>query len=725
MLEFRDAQNQSDKNYWTYKAIKDRMIAWMEYYPALKQRSRFIKNELLNYSAINLTDENDEFRSRRFSDVIGRVLNRSAIEARFNMFSGEAPTKMSENSKYEAMLNYYDINIPEARRIFNSLFVKSIKNRPTFKFQDFTGDTSTQMASKSVNWYLQRMLHKGNWYNMHLIELELNTIAEGTGYIRLEHTKKLDIVSNVFKDNYFFHFVPIYDIIDDGRYTSDSHYDIENSKFVIQMHTWDRDTAIRNFSQYVKKSQAEEATDIASVSAPFDYETFFTDFNALWDRYGNERFKSILVMEVFWKKYNTDTSLEFEWMRTFFTWRNGEMHEVVTIKNDYIYGLPIIKHQHELTTGTPFGYTPTLNNIEIDNARNTVLSSLFHKARENSFTKTYMTTNIANMKDREGNYRLPYRDQDFVVPGMLYAGQSIKNFVQAEERLPLDTSALEISDKVTAEMRQLFDVELPSVNRTSASAYSMFLEATSEKFQPMFISDAKRDTTLGHKLYSILQSYTEQEKEAISEQYRRISGSQGLKLLNIGFKFPNPADAGLAVTMSSEEEAIKSSALDRILGITDRFGLEALTNEDLIDLTGLRKSGYETLQDKEKQNTLIDILDIVNGNITTMEEVEQRVLKLTTLEGEGTQVTDFSLMNHKLAFEVIATWINVNKAEYLSLEPEKRQLLLMLVNLHKEGLMAQQQEQLAMQQAQATAEQPQQAQEQQITPEMIQQLAQQ
>lgn len=722
-----------------YQAMKNRFFFWdNDFGRALSRKKRFVSNYLLDYASISFTDENEVLRPFKSRDVVLRVANRDSSTFSIPLFeaadsAAQLTSRMSEDTSNENLYNYYSINVPEARRMYNSKFTKLMKNDFTYALADFMDDITVQMLSKGCNFFNQRILQKAKFYEKHKAELLLNGLADGTAYTRFDAYSEFE--DNKLVEKFKLSYVPYHQLIDDGRYFYDLNFDLEESLFVMQLHNWDRDTAYRNLRQFAGKKDVDSGLSL--VDSNF---TFEDEFNMLWEEYGIKKYQTVKIIEAFWKDYKTDTTTDFTWKRTFFTYKNGELYEIVTMDNPYPYGLPYVKYKEQLTIGTPFGYTDTMNNIDIDNARNTVLSALFHQARKNSYDKVFFSNQLKNIKDTEGNYYMPYRPQTFYVSTLLTSGQSIKNFIYNEEPKPIDAQPLQLMDKVTNEVRQTFDVPYVNPNRTSRGSLALFYEQANEAFQPLFIAYARYLTELGKKIYKLQQFYQNDRDgirmDEVKKKYASRFYSLGVDLSLADFnKLPDdPVDAGLKVILKSEEEVLKNKSLDMLLPILDRFGPEVLVNENLIQLFGLREAGYSLPQDKEKMNVLKDIQLIKEGQVK-MDNLDTVVPFEQTMEG-GVEITSAELMNHQLAVEVTRQYIMENKYDLARWIPDRRKTLLAYYQKNREGAEMQKQAALKETQAQAQAEKPQVPQEmpqeqvqqelpENLPPEVLQQLAQQ
>lgn len=724
MKKFNNSDQEDNKYYGVFQAMEDRTIDWISNLGrGLAEKRMFVQNWLLDRSAVSFTDKNDYLRPFTSTDTMLKVTTRNGKEFGIGLSQAtdsltQFVSRLGEDARSEEIFNYYDINIPEARRIYNKNVTKSLQNDFSYTLRSLEGDPTSTFLSKSYNFLSRRILEKGKFFSDHRVALEHNVNADGTGYTKMSIHKYLDD-NGIFREKVDFKFLPIHKVIDDGRYTSDADFDLDNSKFVLEIHYLDKDSAKRLLRQFASVKTVEEGTSIQNTTTEFEDE-----FNSLWTKYGEEEYRSIRIVEAYWRDYNTDYSTDFTWMRTFFTIKEGSLFEIDTHESPFAYGMPYVKHQHEITTGTPFGYTPTTNNIDIDNARNTIMSGLFHKARRNSYEKIFHSSRLKNVKDDEGNYWLPYRDQIFHLSNMLYAGQSIKNFIQAQEPQPIDTQPLNLINSVQQEIARNFDVPNVNPNRTSRGSLAIFYDQANEIFQPMLISDAYYLGKLGQKIYEHIANYDEVEIEDLKRQfaYRQFIDGIDLRLFVDAMKeFPkDPIDLGLTVKLESQENAIKNKSLDLLLPILDRFGPQVLADENVVSLFGLREAGFELPRDKEKQIIYKDIFLIKKGEINSLnvtnyvlnstQEIE--ALNQETGQTQKVGITEWDITDHKFAMDVVAEYLNVNKVEIRNWTREKADTLLTYFNLHREGAAAQQQKALAEQQAQAQAQQAPQAQQQ-------------
>lgn len=708
-----------------HKAIWDRLIDWKNITVNLAMRTRFIKNYLLDFSVLGYTDENKVLRRYRFQDMMSRIEQDfgSGFANQSYEVAGEFLQRVGENKSKEDWLRYQDVNVPEARRAYNKLVMKAVKNEPTFKFTDYIGDIGTQMFSKSLNFYLQRMLKIGEFFDKTYLEMEQNVVATGMGYLRLDYD--IAFKGSVLDDRIFFKFVPDYEVFDDGRYVSDTFYELEESKFVAQMYRLDRETAEKMIAKFKRNI---ELKGVLSSTDEINY-------NALWDRYGIEKWKTILILEVFWKEYDSEKSEGYRWRRTYFAELGSTLEELITLpaEDEYACGLPIIRLKHELTTGTIFGYTPNFNNINIDAFKNRQLSMMAHAAMRNAAQKTVVSNKLLNAKDINGRYWHPYLDQTFGVSNLLL-GQAVTNHIQTIQNPPQSAEALNLINQIQVENARTYDVPAQNVSRMSYKTLAAYYSQENEIFEPMLLSRKVFMSELGIKLYQILRKeYGELERASIKSVFGAVAEGIDLKLFDIDDKLPAEiANAGITVSMSSEEEVLKAKTMDLLLPILDRVGVEALSNEAVIQLFDLRNIGFALPFDKEKMYVLKDIYMLKTGKVEDPEDLvlktvnriawqelptEQQAMLIDQGETAETYIpqekVDYNIQNHQLAVDVIKQWMNENKYEFAEMDEEIQNRLYRFLDEHQKGL-AQSQQLAQGMAAQQSAEQ--------VNPEQVQQL---
>ena len=94
------------------------------------------------------------------------------------------------------------------------------------------------------------MLKKGGYFDKVFPSLKFADIVEGTSYLRVDYSKTYSDVGTL-QDRIKYTIVPVYEVLDDGRYTTDSYNELDESKFVIQLHTLDKESLIKLLKQRI------------------------------------------------------------------------------------------------------------------------------------------------------------------------------------------------------------------------------------------------------------------------------------------------------------------------------------------------------------------------------------------------------------------------------------------------------------------------------------------
>lgn len=735
-----------DKEAPLYLAIKRRYYDGREMLYHLKRKARFSYNYLADYSQISQTDEDDNLRTYYFSDLMYKSTHRfgTSFAQPFSVEESQSyspaiqqmTSRIEESSQAESGMQFYDINVPIARRIVNTLLTASVQNQFAAKYVGFNSDMRTLMFSNSLNFHIQRMLKKGQYFDKVYPILKFMDIVEGTTYLRIDYEKKYTD-TGMLKDEIKFTPIPVYEILDDGRYTTDSYDELSNSKFVIQLHTLDKESLIKLLNRFKKNVEKDVNFDtnvrMSGGVFPYDSNNGFSsdveDINALWDKYAIQNYRSVAVLEVFWKDYESLQSENFTWRRTFFIASGGELVELLTVKSDYVYGLPIIRKKHQIQPNSIFGYTSTPNNINTDLARNTILNGKLHEARRNSYQKLFMSSYLANMKDDQNRYWTPYQDQVFNrVPLKFSSGQSIKNLMGSFDAPQMDTQPLLMIDKITNEVKEDFVNPVINPNRTSSSTLSEFYRQQDQKYQPMFLAEKMFNKEVVQVLYSILKNaYSEEDFKQINEINK--SYSDGLDLYSFDLKSApnNIVDMGVEIVMKNEEESIKNQQQETLLPLITQLGPQILEDENLISFLGLREKGYFLPKDKEKLTYLRDIFSIINGKIKMQDviETEERPSKIVLYrqnvdDATGVQTRVYDMQNHKIAVELTKEYIVKNRYEFMTLDDEIRATLYTYLDEHTKAMeMQMKSAQAQIQQIQQAQNPPQEAQ-QELPPELAQ-----
>jgi len=703
-----------------YDWVKTRVFSHIPLMQEHKMRDRFIMNYLAGYGNIAFGDENDRLMMPyRFSNTIRNILNRDGFVMGSSLTRGiqSSLLRLGFEVGEEEVLNFVDLNIGNARKRFNSLFIKATMDRPTFKYAEITPDPSISIRSRALNWNHQYTLTANDFYAKHLLDLEQKVIATGTGYTRIDYDISVEydgagVVPAELVDKFKFSYVPYYSVIDDGKYNSDTFYDLRNSRFVVQIHTWDKDTAIRNLSTF-KKGVKDKLAGVGDMVNGLFYTNDLEDMGSFWNANYTEKYKTMTILEVFWKYYPDETSQDFDWYRSFMVLRGGGLEEIVTMPSDYAQGVPLIRKKHELQPDTIYGFTDIPNQISLDSVRNMTTSRFLIQAIKNSYTKRITSSRMGNLQDREGRRWTDYRDQTFenvrVGPG-----ESVNNHFQSVQAPPTNTEALQMIMGLDGEQQSKYQMQELNPSRMGYRTLQYFHEIAQEIYRPMAIASGIYYKDLAEDLNTILQiEFTDEMWELRRKEMGPIAG--GINLGNYFQDIPKTlGKLGIEVVMDSSTESALNQSLEKLMPFLQMGGMEVLYNEELIQLTGARKAGFKLPLDDQKKVIYYDIDQIMKGE-KTEEQIPNMVLFVQTQEIDDAtgdvvgQNRDYIIQNHELAVEVVTKYINDNKDVLQAGDQTLYSRLLVYLQLHREAINQQQEKQMeqmmmAQQMQQATAE---------------------
>lgn len=694
-----------DNNF--YEILKRRYVEWNTLFGnKLFERNRFLSDYISGYSNISLTNTNDELRSPYTLSKVRDVV--------YGIYGQQ---RLGYETDNEEALNSFGINLNKVGERFDEYFSYATKNKPTFSFAAFTNDPATQMYSRGLNFATHRMLNKGDFFTKANLILWWKTILTGTHYLRLNYDCRMVLKEGIPKalENYAFSPVAPELIIDDGRYTTDTCFDLEESKFVMQIHRVDKETAKQMMVRYSKKAE-KQVEDTIFVGWSGNYGEYdYMDMNALNNITGDERYKNVILIEVFWKKYPEGANLfnEFDWMQTWMIKNGSELDEIITLKNPYACGLPIIRKKFKVNPDSIFGNSIFPDLISLDAAKNAIYNALFNKANKNSKEKVIMSHLLANAKDQEGRYWNDWLDQRFNV--RLEIGASVKNHVQKLEAIPIDTQALQLIEAIDAKADNLYRGEETNRSRMSYSSILKDEELKNSKYSAMMISDGVFQATLAKKLNQIAIAMPTEIDDVLKKQNKSIAYARDVLHYNPKDLSPDLIESGIVVRNTTEDNAVYNNSLEYFMQIIPSVGLEALQDEGIVSLLKLREAGYELPGDKERQGVYEEIARIIKKEIK-MEDLGSVIFPLTInneeaetpedMRGQTTNV-DYIIQNHEVAVEVTTKYIRENKHFVTDQEKEITDVLMEYLKRHYEAMMKNQAKQEAQQMFAAQNQAPQ------------------
>lgn len=718
MKYFKDVTTNTEKRDLR-DAIEYRYFNTLKQRALISKRNRFIQNFLVGNSFMSETLQDNSQAPFKFSNFLNRIkisnYGNYYTDNEIRDYSRQFVENILPDERYDDSMNWYDLRIPLTRKVSNNLLVQSLDAKPTFKLRDFSDDIRSEMLSYSLNFLLQRMLYIGDFYDYFYPLLEMKTISEGTSYTRVDYDLSFDMDGEFFIEDYNFKIVPMHRIIDDGKYIDNMSHDLEHNEFVIQEHVLDKSSATRMLQKLkVVAEKIQEATKQGSSDYFGGYLSHdVEDLNKLWDLYGIERYRTITILEVFWKDYEVLNG-EYEWRRTFFSITGDTLDELITIPSQYSFGLPYLRHKHELTSDSGVGYSPIHDIMTVEVANSSLLSQQFNYAEAVSSPKIFMSSHVGNLVDENGMYLKRRGFQVFpkVRVGMR-SGQTINNMIGQMQYTGIDSQGINILDKVKQETSALNDINPAPPNRMSSNSYSQYLALQNIRYQPMYISKKLYMTTLGKKLYTIIPNeYSNAMFTYIKNTYRTYTQATDLYFNNIRENLPTDlVDLGLKVSLSVEEDAIRNKSLETLLPLIQSLGPQVLYDENMISLLKLRDQGISLPGDAIKRAVNHDLNMILSGQVS-LETVDNFILKTIRPEVDelGNVVTNpetgeiikrdiYNIQDHTLIVNYLKTYFNNNKVMIQELQRSVQDVLYRYYDLHETGQQQQNQIKLMQQQA--------------------------